>query len=178
MNYLKHVFTITCMAFVVACLQMSAAGQSAENKLASLSASGQSVRFDVAAPNAGITITIAAPDGQVLTKEIKSGSVAEFRLVDRKGERLPDGQYTYELRIAPVLSSDVKETLAAARAKGNGEEVVRELRKRGALPSQALVQSGSFSILNGSVIVPGALEEGPSRRVANATVQPRLSRPS
>jgi hypothetical protein len=166
------------MAIVVACLNISASAQSAENKLASFSASGQGVRWDVTVPHAGITITIAAPDGQVFTKEIKRGSSVEFSLVDQKGERLPDGQYTYELRIAPVLSADVKETLAAARAKGNGEEVVRELRKRGALPSQALVQSGSFSILNGSVIVPGALEEGPSRRVANAAVQPRLFRPS
>lgn len=178
MNYLKHVFTITCMAFVVACLQMSAAGQSAENKLASLSASGQSVRFDVAAPNAGITITIAAPDGQVLTKEIKSGSVAEFRLVDRKGERLPDGQYTYELRVAPVLSADVKEALAAAREKGNSDDVVRDLRKRGVLPSQGLVQSGGFAVLNGLVVVPGASEEGGPRRAANVLPQPRTFRPN
>ena len=182
MNYIKYVTTIACMAFVVTCLQISASGQSAENKLASLSASGQSLRFDITAPNAGITFTIAAPDGQVFTKQIKTGSSAEFKLTDQKGERLPDGQYTYELRLAPVLSSDVKERLAAARAKGNDEEVGRELRKSGALPSQSLVQSGGFAILNGSVIVPGALEEGTSRRIASASLrpftQPRTFRPN
>ena len=178
MNYIKYVTTITCMAFVVACLQISVAGQSAENKVASLSASGLSVRFDVTAPNAGITITIAAPDGQVLSKEIKTGSTAEIRLTDRKGERLPDGQYTYEIRIAPILSSEVKETLAAARAKGNDDEVVRDLRKRGVLPSQGLVQSGGFSVLNGSVVLPGASEEGSPRRVASVLPQPRTFRPN
>lgn len=176
MNYIKYVTTITCMAFVVACLQISAAGQSAENRIASLNASGQSVRFDVSAPNAGITITIAAPDGQVLTRELKTGSSAEFRLTDKKGERLPDGQYTYELRIAPVLSSDVKDTLAAARQKGNDEEVVRDLRKRGVLPAQGLVQSGSFSVVNGLVVLPGAVEESGPRRVANLLPQPRTLR--
>ena len=176
MNYIKYVTTITCMAVVVVCLQMSASAQS-ENKLASVSAAGQSVRFDVSSPNAGITLTIAAPDGQVFTKEIKNGSAAEFRLTDLKGERLPDGQYTYELRLAPVLSSDVKETLAAARAKGTDQEVGRDLRKRGVLPSQPLVQSGSFAILNGAVIVAGALEEGNSRRVASASPAPSLAPP-
>lgn len=177
MNYIKYVTTIACMALVVACLQISAFGQSADNKLASVSASGQSVRFDIAAPNAGITITVAAPDGQVFTKEIKTGSSTEFKLTDAKGERLPDGQYTYELRLAPVLSSDVKEKLAAARAKGNNEEVGRELRKSGALPSQAIVQSGGFAILNGSVIVAGAFEEESSRRVASASPRPSFAQP-
>jgi hypothetical protein len=51
----------------------------------------------------------------------------------------------------------VKEALKAAREKGNGEEVQREMRKRGALPPE-LVQSGGFLVINGTAIVAGATE--------------------
>jgi len=165
------------MAIAIACLHMSVSAQSAD-KLASVSASIQSVRFDINAQNAGITVSVAAPDGQVFTKYFKAGSTVEFKLVDSKGERLPDGQYTYELRLAPVLSADVKETLTKARAKGDDQEVARDLRKRGILPSQPMVQSGGFSVLNGSVIVGGASQEESSRRVASSSGQPRNFRPA
>ena len=62
-------------------------------------------------------------------------------------------EHVYELRVAPVFSSEVKEQLKAARAKGNEAEVQRDLRKRGAISSQPTVQSGSFTILNGQIIV-------------------------
>jgi hypothetical protein len=170
MNYIKYLTATTCIALVIVCLHVSASGQSNENRLVSISSAGQGVRFDVAAPNAGLTITISAPDGQVFSKEFQ-GAVADFRLANSKGERFADGQYYYEVRVTPQISSDVKETLAAARAKGNSDEVRRDLIKRGALPAQPLVVSGGFAILNGSVVVPGALEEGGS---ASATNQPRV----
>ena len=177
MNYVKSVTAMACLAFIVVSLQISAFGQSAEDKrLASISASAQGVRWDVAATNAGITLTVSTPDGQVFKRQFKAGAAAEFSLTDPKGERLPDGVYTYELRLTPVISSDVKETLAAARVKGNDEDVGRELRKRGVLPSQPLVQSGNFAILNGSAVVAGALE-GTSRRVGSM-IGPRLFKPT
>src|SRR6185369_4446263 len=84
----------------------------------------------------------------------------------------PDGSYTYELRVTPNISSETKEALKAAREAGNGAEVQRELRKKGALPSQPQVQSGSFMISGGSVILPGATEG--QRR---ATAQPPVPAP-
>jgi hypothetical protein len=176
MKNLKRLATVLSMVFVVACCHASALGQSAEdrNKLATITATGMNVRWDVAAPHAGLTVTISAPDGQVFSKEFRGGAAAEFRLIDKSGERLPDGQYTYELRLTPVLSPGVKETLSAARAKGDDAAVERDLRKRGVIPSQPLVQSGSFSVLNGTIIVAGAVEEGGPRRAGTTTEQPRL----
>jgi endosialidase-like protein len=180
MNYIKYVTTLMCLAVAIACLHISASAQTADDKsrLASVSGGLQSVRFDIATQNAGITITIAAPDGQVFTKKFKAGGGAEFALTDAKGERLPDGQYTYELRLAPVIAAEVTETLAAARAKGNDDEVGRDLRKRGLLPSQPLVQSGSFAVVNGSVIVAGATEPSSRNRVANVVAPARTFRPA
>lgn len=167
-----------CMALIAACFHATALGQSADdkNKVANMTASGSSIRWDVAASNAGLTLTISAPDGQVFRKEFRDGS-AYFKLVDNQGERLPDGQYTYELRVVPIISAAVKETLSNARAKGNDADVERDLRKRGTLPTP-LVESGSFSIVNGSVLVGGTVTETESKRVAKVREQPRVFRPA
>src|SRR5687768_16899671 len=112
-----------CMVFVVACLQISASGQSADDRnFAAISGSGSSVRWDVAAPYSSLTMTVSAPDGRVFRKEFQGGTSPQFTLIDNKGERLPDGPYTYELRLTPVFSKEVQETLKAARARENAPE--------------------------------------------------------
>ncbi len=185
-NFLKSPFALLCMAFVVACFHVSAWAQE-DKDVAKVSTSGTSVRWDVGGTHAGMTLTIAAPDGQVFRKDVKDGSSVEFKLTDNRGERLPDGNYAYELRLTPVLSADIKETLAAARIKGNDADVDRDLRRRGMLPP-ARVQSGAFLILNGTAVVAGAQEDGrvgkvtePGKmmeqaRVPSITTGARLSR--
>jgi hypothetical protein len=166
---MKNVKTFAVVVFaslVLVCLQTVAVQA---QKLANISSRGSSVRWEVAAQNAGLTLTISAPDGQVYQKEFPAGSSPEFTLSDNEGSRLPDGQYTYEIRLNPVLASGVREELAAARRKGDDAKVERDLRKRGLLPSKPSVESGSFTIQNGSVIVAGAVED--SRRSAKTTEQ-------
>jgi hypothetical protein len=164
-----------CMVLVAACLQVSVSGQSMEdkNKLAAINANGSSVRWDVTAPYASVTLTVAAPDGRVFSKEFKGGSSPHFSIVDAQGERLPDGQYSYELRLTPVSSSARKDVTSNGRGKDDEPEAVRAARKSGA-PSQPLVESGNFSIVNGAVIVAGAQEEGGQRPASKTTEQPRL----
>ena len=171
MKKLKYLPSLFSIAFVLASFNILVRAQSNENQIANLSSAGASVRFDVGAPHAAVTLTVIGPDNFSFTKEFKSGTVAEFRLVQAKGERLADGQYTYELRVTPNISDEAKEALKAAREKDNGAEVQRDLRKRGLLPSQSLVQSGGFVILNGSVILPGAVE-GTQTRAAVAQPAP------
>src|SRR5215213_8889250 len=173
MKTMKHLPSMLSIVFVLACFNVLVLGQSNDdnNRFATISSSGSSVRFDVAAPHAAVTLTVIGPDDVAFSKEFKSGNSPEFKLTSSKGERLPDGQYTYELRVTPNISSETKEALKAARENGNGAEVQRELRKRGALPSQALVQSGSFLVANGSVVLPSGTEE----RVA--AVQPATAEP-
>jgi Chaperone of endosialidase len=173
MKNLKYVTSILSMLVMAVCLYISASGQTADdkNKLAAVSATGSGVRWDVTAPNARLSVTIAAPDGRIFRQESKGGS-AEFALSDKQGNRLPDGQYTYELRLTPAFSAGARAELAAARGKDDDPEDVRSTRKRAVLPT--LVQSGSFSILNGAVIVAGASEEAGARPVSKITQQPRL----
>ena len=154
------------LVFTLLCLQSAASGQVAsEGKLANVNANGSSVRWEVLAANSGLTLTITAPDGRVFRKEFKAGAAPEFTLTDKQGERLPDGQYTYELRLSPVISAGIKERLNASRAKDDEPEDERTARKQTAAPG--LVQSGGFAILNGSVIVAGAVED--SRRTAKVS---------
>jgi endosialidase-like protein len=172
MKNLRRLPSLFGIAFVIATLNVIVLGQANENQFATLSNSGAGVRFDVSAPHAAVTLTVIGPDNYSFSKEFKSGSAAEFRLAQAKGERLPDGQYTYELRVTPNISKETKDALKAAREKGNESEVVRELRKSGALPSQSLVQSGGFMILNGSLVLPGASEGAQARAVVQQPVAP------
>ena len=166
MKTIKHLPSLLSIAFLITSFNVVAFGQANDDKnFATLSSTGASVRFDVGVPHAAVTLTVIGPDNFSFTKEFKSGNAAELRLLQAKGERLADGQYTYELRVTPNISEDTKAALKAAREKGNDAEVQRELSKRGALPSQSLVQSGGFMILNGSVILPGATE-GPGARAS------------
>ena len=162
MKNLKWVSFILNIVFVVACVYVSAVGQTAEDKtkLATVTGTGSSVRWDVAASNAGTTLTVSAPDGRVFSKDFKGGSSPQFSIADIKGERLPDGQYTYELRFA-TASSPRKDSTSNGRGKEDEPESVRAARK--SVPAQPLVESGSFSVVNGAVIVAGANEESNKR---------------
>ena len=159
MKNFRHLPSVLSIVFVLAACNALVLGQASDDKFATINSLGSSVRFDVAAPHASVTLTVIGPEGVAFTKEFKSGNAPEFKLTTEKGERLPDGQYTWELRVTPNISAETKQALKDAREKGNGAEVQRELRKRGALPSTSLVQSGSFVIMGGSVILPGATEE-------------------
>jgi hypothetical protein len=171
MKSLKCLLFVLCTIFIVACLHVCVFGQTTEDKnnLATITAAGSSVRWYVTAQYSDLTMTVAAPDGRVFRKEFKAGSSPEFTIAD-KGERLPDGSYIYELRLTPVLSLSARETLKAARGNDDDPEDVRATRKREAPP--ILVQSGSFSIVNGAVIVAGAQEERQARPVSKVTEPP------
>ena len=160
MKNLKHLPSMLSIVFAVTCFNVLVLGQTTveRNQAASINGLGASVRFDVSAPHSAATLTVIAPDGQSFSKEFQGGNSPEFKLIDAKGERLPDGQYMYELRLAPIFGAGVKDELKAARGKANEAAVIRELRKRGALP-QPVVQSGSFTILNGSLVPPAGNEE-------------------
>jgi len=159
MTYRKSVLLVLVTALTLVCLQATAAGQNAnESKLANMVAGASSIRLDVTVANSGSTLTISAPDGRTFRKEYKAGAAPEFSIIDKAGERMPDGVYTYELR----LNSAAMERQRATRGRDDESESERTSRKRMIVPSS--VQSGSFTIMNGSVIVAGAIED--SRRIA------------
>jgi|KBSSwiStaDraftv2_1062776.scaffolds.fasta_scaffold11027_3 hypothetical protein len=161
----KILTSMLSIVFVLAALSVSALGQA--NDFATASSTGSGVRWDIKAPHSAATLSIIGPDGESYTTEFKGGQPPQFNLTNKKGERLPDGQYTYELRLTPNFSAELKDALKAAREKGNENEVQRDLKKRGLLPSQSMVQSGGFTVLNGSIVVAGASEGTRGRSAMN-----------
>ncbi|HKE56530.1 MAG TPA: hypothetical protein VKB46_07510, partial [Pyrinomonadaceae bacterium] len=141
-----------------------ALGQTGEGNFANVAGGGSSIRFDVQTQHAGLTLTIVAPDGRAFSKEFKAGALAEFSLTERLG--LPDGTYTYELRLQPSLAASQRAALQKSRGKDDDPESERAARKSSSTAN--LVQSGSFAVLNGQVIVAGLSEGGR----AKADMQP------
>ena len=178
MKTIKHLPSMLTIVFALACFNVLVLGQSSDDKnnFANVTSLGSSVRFDVSAANAGVTLTVVGPDDFAYTKEFKSGASPEFKLISSRGDRLPDGAYTYELRLTPIISSETKDALKAARENGNGREVQLELRKKGAIPA-ARVQSGSFLISGGAVVLPGAIESQERAMVRPPAAAPVVNAP-
>src|SRR6185436_18034435 len=153
-------------ALMLACLQAIAFGQAKDN-LANMSGGGASIKWDVIVANSGVSLTIVAPDGRSFRKDYEGGASPEFSITDRRFEGLPDVTYTYELRLKPTLTPELKEAMKA-RGIDDEPDAKRNARRHPALPT--LVQSGSFAILNGAVVLPGGVEEQQS--AAKAT-EPR-----
>src|SRR5882762_9503679 len=84
-------------------------------------ASGPNVQWmTTSADHEKVTLTVVGPNGAVFHKEFAAGATPSFRLQDLGG-RLTDGSYTYELRVTPRISADVKKQLIAARAAGDDD---------------------------------------------------------
>jgi hypothetical protein len=151
----------------------AALGQTGEGNFANVAGGGSSIRFDVLTQHAGVTLTIIAPDGRAFRKEFKAGAVAEFSLTEKLG--LPDGTYTYELRLQPSLLAGQRAALQKSRGKDDDPESERAARRRSSTAN--LVQSGSFAVLNGQVIVAGLSEDGRAKSDAQPVrVQPASGR--
>jgi hypothetical protein len=137
-------------------LAFTASGQTQnDSNIANVVGGGSAIRWEVGAPNSGGTLTITFPDGRAVRKTVKAGASPQIGLGEKYFENLPDGNYTYELQLAPVMSRAQREALQKARGKDDDPESDRATRKAAA-PS--MLQSGSFAVVNGSIITAGAVE--------------------
>ena len=148
------------------CLAATAMAQSVNKieSVATVAGDQAEVRWQPQVEYGRLILTVSTPGGEVIRQEFSAGTAPSFKLIDKKGLNLPDGQYIYELRVVPNLSREVKKALAASRENGNSEEVIQELQKSGQLPTRITVQSGSFVIDKGAVFTgsPGEAAEPPS----------------
>lgn len=173
MKNLKYLPSMLGILFLVTCFHVSALGQG-DKDIATVTSFGSSVRFDVGASHASVTLSVLAPDGRVYSKEFKAGTSPEFKISDSR-EKYPDGQYSYDLRLTPILSDGVREELKAAREKGTSDALQRDLKRRGILPTHVQVQSGNFMVVNGSIVFSRDTDDRDvaSLTPARTTVQPQ-----
>src|SRR2546428_4416326 len=149
-----------CVGLAVACFQVSVLAQTAESRRepATMTANTTGVRWNVSAQYSDLTMTVSAPDGQVFRKEFGAGAAPEFALSDKQGTRLPDGQYTYELRFTTAQVRGIKDRIMPAPDDGAGTEDEQGRINRGRLSLESVVQSGSFSVQNGFVYIGNETE--------------------
>jgi hypothetical protein len=89
-----------------------------------------------------LILSVSRPDGTIFSKTFDLGSTPYFDLSGNTG----DGLYSYELRAIPMVTKKVRSVEGLSGVKES------------TLPQKALVQTGSFSVQGGSVVLPGAPE--------------------
>lgn len=97
----------------------------------------------------GIFLALADPQGQVRTFHFAPGEAVILSLVDARGVLLPDGTHTWELRLTPS-------------------------RGAGSTPG-TLVQSGHFTLVDGTVVPPDLKEPPEARRPPGSAASPRAT---
>ncbi len=148
---------ITLISFITVCLLLltlvggstSIAGEPDRGPIATVKIEPGVISWEAQAENGGLVLTIAGPGDWYLRQEYPSGAHPTFKPVDGWGKALPDGVYNYELLLLPAkveVPTEYDESQRGlAPPKSSGE---------------ALVQSGSFSILNGGFVTQDAVEGG------------------
>jgi hypothetical protein len=150
---MKRRIVLAALAAVVLLLP-SAALAAPQAMIAEARVGATEVEFKPLGDFAKAVLTVSTPDGEVLRFEA-AGKVPTFGLFDAKGQTRQDGVYTWELRLSPRVTPEMRKAMRAARARG---EEVRSLD---------LVQSGSFAVADGAFVGPGEVE-APQPMVANS----------
>src|SRR2546426_11680275 len=121
MKIQKTVRVFAYLAVLTMCLTGAALAQSANKveSVAAIAADRAEVRWQPQVEYGRLILTVSAPGGEVFRKEFEAGTTPSFKLTDHQGNNLPDGSYTYELRVIPNLSPGVRKALAASRENGN-----------------------------------------------------------
>jgi hypothetical protein len=111
-----------------------------------------------------IQLTVVAPDGEVSVDAIAAGENVMLRTSDLPV--LMDGQYTYEMIVVPRVSPAVAAQLRNARAK-NDDAAAKQIMRANGLDT-TVIQSGTFSVINGSIVDPTRQEGTGANRLGNA----------
>jgi hypothetical protein len=144
------------LVIVLAVLALPVAAYSAD-LVGKASGGGASIEWQLSVSgHEAVELTVVAPNGEVYAKRFTAGRTPSFRLLDL-GSDLADGQYTYQLRVVPKISAELKSKLEKSRAAGDDAASRKIIREAGIVAPE---QSGSFAILNGSMVSPSAIESG------------------
>lgn len=115
----------------------------------SATVSGGAVSWDVPLQHAGMRVTVRAPSGAVVGRSFDPGEPAVVDLVPKLGDPLPDGLYTWEVRLRPVLSSGARNAIETADGPVERDAVHRKLVAGGELSRNPMVISSTFRIDGG-----------------------------
>lgn len=163
--------TMFLMSILAVCLVLPAMARTAAQNDPVFTAQMDShkIQWRPTLSNGGVVLTVIQPNGAGLRQEFKAGVPAVFEAVDSQGARRPDGQYTFELRVIPVVDKKVREMLAAVRDSEQRAATVQKMIEAGQLPRYAMTLSGTLTIQGGAFVTSTATET-PKPKPATTTV--------
>lgn len=127
--------------------------------VATVTSDSSKLTFQPSGNFSAVVLSVSMPDGTVVRQEVAGTGGLTFGTNGSNGQKLPDGQYNFELRAVPVFAPGVREALAAARKDGTDEEVSRTLKLQGLIPQKEQTQTGAFRIVNGSIVYGNSAEQ-------------------
>lgn len=128
------------------------------NSVGKPSAGGSSMSWDIAVSGHDSIVLTVQHDGEIYTKTFKAGKPVVFNLKDMPSDVPVDGPYDYQLSVVPNIPAGLKRQLEAARATGDEKASQKVFKAAGIVVPQP--QSGTFTVLNGSIVDPYGTEEG------------------
>jgi hypothetical protein len=142
-----------------------AASGEGHDTIGRMTANAAGLSFQIGADNESVTLTISGPNHIQYSHEFTSARSVSLKLRDIGGS-LPDGSYSYELRLTPRVPESVRAQLVAARKAGDDAALDR-IRDAAGL-KEVPAQSGAFTIMNGLLLSSDGVE--PSNPSAPKTV--------
>jgi len=153
----RVVVSLSAAFLILSSATVFAASENRHETIGHMTANAAGVSWQVGADNDRVALTVTGANGLVYSHEFANAHSVNLKLRDL-GENPADGSYTYEMRIIPRVSDSVRKQLAAAREKGDDAAAASIMAANGL--SQTLVQSGTFTIQNGSFVSSDAVEPG------------------
>ena len=142
----RKFFAACAAVFLFLCFTFMVTGTDKDpvwNKVANVSVGSFGINWQPKVNYEKIVLTVSRPDGQVFQKTF-NGTSPYLGLEDMEGS-IPDGVYTYELRVIPMTGKKVRKP---------GTEKTP--------PVKTLSQSGHFSVKGGGIVTGNLSEGGPA----------------
>ncbi len=128
-----------------------------------LQISGNQLTWATVVPHQQATLTISTPDQTVFEKTFPARENVSLSVFEIGDTQLLDGTYSWQLILSPVIDDATRKAMKVARAAGDSS-VIDRLRANGTLPTaEELHHSGYFTVFQGRLIEPTAVEEAPLR---------------
>ena len=157
------VATLSCACVVIFSAALSgAADPASEAQIAQADFSAAAISWTPLMDFETAVLTVSGPGDVIVRREFAAGEAIRLDAFDKSIGALEDGQYAWEIRFSPVLDPAVKRALVAARESGDSTDL-EALKQKGLVPTEPLVTSGYFRIMDGWIVVDGT--EAPMRRV-------------
>jgi hypothetical protein len=106
-------------------------------------------------------LTVSTPGGEVITREVAAGRALSLNLRDLP--TVEDGSYTWQIVAVQRVPAEVRKQLAAAREAGD-DAAARAILKAAGI-REGVTETGSFMVVNGSIVSPDAQEGSKNPRL-------------